>query len=280
MRINECFLFVSLIFFISCSADVSSLTRKGKVYFLSIGIEYSDSKVSTLYGTESDAAETAMCFYQIYKEKNIECIVEIMRTGTKDEDVMRAIENIDCIEDDLIIFYFSGHGSIDSIGPFLACSSDKSDYSRLYMNEIFDALNSKGCRCVVFLDCCYAGAMAENTTRDRGFGEAIKEISTSPENNRVCVISSCQSDQLSMLASVFTIEGDGEHHSLFTLSLLRVLGWKHSSSVSTDDVCGFLSSVPKKMSVYELFDLISDSWNSQTQNPVINRTEVPVLIIP
>ena len=291
MNIKAVVLIVFSVLFVSCSAQITSLSGKGRVHIISTGFDYADSKVSSLCGTVADATETAVCLKQIYTSKGIEVDSELLINTPDSGAVLEEIEKIEAEDEDLIVFYFSGHGATDCTGAFLVCNKTNEsaydipeEYTRLYMDDVYKVLKRKKCRSVIILDCCYAGKMANNTASERNFIKAVCTVFEAVSQNKVSVIASCREDQTSLMGAVFTEEGNGENHSLFTIKLLEALGWKHSSlkteEIQGETACGYVETYPGRMSVYNLYRKILLNWSSEVQIPEINRTEVPVMLIP
>lgn len=64
--------------------------------------------------------------------------------------ILEAIAGLKVAPNDSILFYYTGHGSVDDQGPFLALAQGK-----LYRQEILKRLTDKGSRLVAFIsDCC------------------------------------------------------------------------------------------------------------------------------
>jgi len=68
----------------------------------------------------------------------------------------------DCFagDEDIALFYFSGHGFIDAIGGYIVTPDFSKDDWGVSMYEILEIVNQSKCRNkVVILDCCHAGFM-------------------------------------------------------------------------------------------------------------------------
>ena len=73
----------------------------------------------------------------------------------------------DCFsgDDDVALFYFSGHGFIDAIGGYIVTPDFSKDDWGVSMEEILTIVNTSKCRNkVVILDCCHAGFMGNIAT--------------------------------------------------------------------------------------------------------------------
>lgn len=77
----------------------------------------------------------------------------------------------DCFsgEEDVALFYYSGHGFIDSIGGYIVTPDYSQDDMGVSMHEILEIINQSKCRNkVVILDCCHAGFMGGISTSGQG----------------------------------------------------------------------------------------------------------------
>lgn len=77
----------------------------------------------------------------------------------------------DCFsgDDDVALFYYSGHGFMDAIGGYIVTPDYSQDDMGVSMHEILEIINQSKCRNkVVILDCCHAGFMGGITTSGQG----------------------------------------------------------------------------------------------------------------
>jgi hypothetical protein len=126
-----------------------------------------------------------------------------------------------------VLFYFSGHGSLTTVGGYLAtCESEADDWG-IPMQEIIEmASNSPARDILLMLDCCHAGAAGNAPLLNRP-GER-HPLATLREN--MTVIASSRATESSV--------EDGAH-SMFTASLLDALdggaadhvGWVTAQSI-------------------------------------------------
>ena len=119
----------------------------------------------------------------------------------------RAIYDCFSGDEEIALFYFSGHGFIDAIGGYIATPDYSQDDFGVSMYEILEIVNQSGCRNkVVILDCCHAGFMG-TATASTPTATAIKE--------GVTILTSSKSNETSLQE----IGG----HSVFTALLLDAL---------------------------------------------------------
>lgn len=102
-------------------------------------------------------------------------------------------------EDEISLFYFSGHGYVADIGGYIVTPDFKQHDEGISMDEILKIASLSAARHkIVILDCCHAGAMGMNTVPRSG--AAFLE-------QGVIILASSQSTELSMEAAgqgVFT----------------------------------------------------------------------------
>ena len=114
----------------------------------------------------------------------------------------------DCFagDEDVALFYFSGHGFIDTIGGYIVTPDFSKDDWGVSMQEILEIVNQSKCRSkVVILDCCHSGFMGNITVS----GQTATVI-----NEGVTILTASKQDAPA-------IETDG--HGVFTSLLLEAL---------------------------------------------------------
>ncbi|MES2387042.1 MAG: caspase family protein [Bacteroidota bacterium] len=141
---------------------------------LVIGIDYYEN-VSKLRGCVNDAF-------------NVKTVLERHSNGTKNFDVLlkyslgsdskiirselkKDVKKLFSDKADIALFYFSGHGYIESTGGYLVTSECSDGDDGLPMNELLTIANeSKATNKIIILDCCHAGVMGNNTpNEDKAF---------------------------------------------------------------------------------------------------------------
>ena len=276
-----CFFVYCLSVCFSCSEPV--LYRvSSRVWLVSVGLDYKNCTVNELNGTVSDALEVASCLKQIYEKKGFETSVfpmiskgESSSDGFEETDLYPGAENIKTVigffkpkKQDVFVFYFSGHGHIDEKGMFLVCGAKKEEqYTKLYVKDFMDTIKNFDCPCILLIDACYSGAFSDF--------EQVKNVQ---------VIAACRANETAHLTAVLTEENLYESHSLFTASVLENLGWVHDLSTCSevgDFVAnGRLGSLPERINCKDFAKRVIGSVKENKQNPVFDRTEVSVLMIP
>ena len=115
---------------------------------------------------------------------------------------------IDCFSrnDDVALFYFSGHGFIDSIGGYLVTPDYCQHDWGVSMHEILEIINDSQCKNkIIILDCCHSGFIGSISTGKQGI-TYIKE--------GVTILSASRSNE-----SAVEING----HGVFTSLLIAAL---------------------------------------------------------
>lgn len=76
------------------------------------------------------------------------------------ETILSAISSLDAEENDLVLFFYSGHG-MDGTGE-LVVSAKEGKMDKISPDELLTALSEVGGKKCVFLDSCYSGAFVED----------------------------------------------------------------------------------------------------------------------
>lgn len=137
-------------------------------YLVAVGIaDYSNypGSASNLNLTTNDA-QTIVDLYS--KNTSVDYCLLLNEKATKDR-IVRAIKSVfkKAKEDDIVIFFFSGHGSY---GTFCACDG------RLEYDEVRKALaKSKSKNKIMFVDACRSGGIRADRTADQNAVNAAKK---------------------------------------------------------------------------------------------------------
>jgi len=131
---------------------------------LVVGInEYPDSPLS---GCVSDALKVATLLER-NGDNSVNFSVNMLtdtQVGTKGK-LKGAIRDCFSGDEEVSLFYFSGHGFIDAIGGYIVTPDYSEDDWGVSMEEILTIINKSECRNkVVILDCCYAGFLGTATS--------------------------------------------------------------------------------------------------------------------
>ncbi|MFA1819609.1 caspase domain-containing protein [Virgibacillus oceani] len=127
--------------------------------------------------------------------------------SSKRKELRQAIEELFEGENDVALFYFSGHGLVKSTGGYIVTTDAESYDEGVSMEEIIKYANKSRTRDkIIILDCCHSGNMAvTNTEQD----QAISQLS-----DNLTVLTSSRGHEFSM-------EEDGS--GVFTSLLLDAL---------------------------------------------------------
>ena len=113
---------VILLFLSSCDTDFQA--KEGRVHLIIVALDYSNAKyVSNLIGPINDAKEIGACLESHYKRRSIPFdAIYLMAEGPmateKDEyypsaeNIISVIDNLHVNKEDLLVFYYSGHGAL------------------------------------------------------------------------------------------------------------------------------------------------------------------------
>ena len=300
---------LSLLLLSSCELNITS-DANGRVYIVTVGIDYANTAVNDLDGTVNDALEIAECFRDVYEGRNTGVVMRRMVQEGPDSDrtsylypstdnILRMLQTIDPTPDDLVVFFYSGHGDVHLseetgaiLSNFLAAApdmeeGDRSLYTELDTDVLFSALEALPCPAVAIIDACYSGGAADNYTSP-SFTDSFRTIVEGMDLRGTAVIAASLPDQLSYVSSTTTEEGEIERHSYLTLSVLEELGWRHSSTedrlVEVDGkikrVYGYLRTQPEAMTAEDLFNAIDRSWRVANQTPCYGGSPAGIYIIP
>ncbi|MCE9595300.1 MAG: caspase family protein [Planctomycetes bacterium] len=102
-------------------------------------------------------------------------------------------------KDDQVLIYFSGHGKLDPTGRLCLTMTDTVldalESSALRIGELKDFLDVSRCKNVMlFLDCCYSGAVGKSFTR----GAVDDQLQIAAEGAGICIMSASNSVQTAM----------------------------------------------------------------------------------
>lgn len=271
--------------------------REATVYIISVGLDYLDSSAPDLPGCPDDALEIGSCLSDMYGQRGINSDVsylvqysaEAVRNSVDYPDsdaIIKAIMDVPATENDLIIFYYSGHGDVEDNGnAFFAVGSEEADYEKLAMGAVFDALKAKDAPAVAIIDACYSGAMA--ISPDQSILDAFADMFGKHDLQSVKVIAASGSDELSYMIPVYAESGEQESHGALTASILGILDWKHTSFSSRGitvsgcekTVHGRTGYFSRSLTADDLFQEISDGWRYSEQTPITNHVPVEIKLI-
>lgn len=144
--------------------------------------------------------------------------------------LLEKIDNCFSGDSDIALFYFAGHGIIDSIGGYLVTPDfSKYDYG-VSLQEILTIVNKSKCKNrIVILDCCYSGAMG---TID------CSSQNTTIINEGVTILTSSRSTETSE---------EENNHGIFTSFLLEALQGSAADITGNITPAGIYSYIDKAL---------------------------------
>lgn len=134
---------------------------------LIVGIDYYE-KVSQLHGCVNDAyAVKAVLDRHSDGTLNFGSNIQVA-TGEESKlsrkKLKEQVRELFKDDSDIALFYFSGHGYIETTGGYLITSECKDGDDGLPMNEILNlANNSPAKNKIIILDCCHSGVIGNNS---------------------------------------------------------------------------------------------------------------------
>ncbi|PIB28671.1 peptidase C14 [Gaetbulibacter sp. 5U11] len=137
---------------------------------LVVGVDYYDT-INGLFGCVNDAyAMKSVLDRHSDGTKNFDVNIEIA-TGPKArierKELKNKVEELFRDKSDIALFYFSGHGYIESTGGYLITSECKDGDDGLPMNELLQIANSSPARNkIIILDCCHSGVAGNSSPNE------------------------------------------------------------------------------------------------------------------
>lgn len=137
---------------------------------LVVGIDYYEN-INPLFGCVNDAyAVKAVLDRHSDGTKNFDVNIETA-TGPKSnierKELKNNVEELFKDKSDIALFYFSGHGYVESTGGYLITSECKDGDDGFSMNELLEiANNSQARNKIIILDCCHAGFMGKISIKE------------------------------------------------------------------------------------------------------------------
>ena len=134
---------------------------------LVVGINYYES-INQLHGCVNDARSVKETLER-NGDGSSNFDVKILESSNQDSMIKRTelkdqIENLFSGDPDIALFYFSGHGSIETTGGYLLTSDAQRKDEGLSLNDIILIANkSKVKNKIIILDSCYSGVASESS---------------------------------------------------------------------------------------------------------------------
>jgi hypothetical protein len=137
---------------------------------LIVGVDYYDS-ISNLHGCINDAYGIKTVLDRNSDgTKNFDTIIDI--SSGPDERIERKelknrVEELFQDNSEIALFYFSGHGYIESTGGYLITTECKDGDDGLSMNDLLQIANNSPARNkIIILDCCHSGIAGNSSPEE------------------------------------------------------------------------------------------------------------------
>lgn len=138
---------------------------------LIVGIDYYDDEDNRLYGCVNDAVSVSDALAR-HSDGTINFSIKLVTgknslTKVKGGDLKDMIKDLFSGDSDIALFYFAGHGCIDSTGGYLVPSDSKRGDDGISLNNIMSFANkSKSKNRIIILDSCHSGIVGDSPIKD------------------------------------------------------------------------------------------------------------------
>ena len=171
-----------------------------------------------------------------FKNENIKLLLNTEASRNNIISSIRSLEAI-CDSDDILVFYFAGHGSqlknslsFDGSGfDQTIVPSDLIDIRNKELNSLFSKLITKRVRLTLIFDSCHSGAITRNILTNNlipvrslpalEYDALDSTIPLKLEDYDALILSACQRDQLALE----TKDEIGNTHGAFTMAFLKAI---------------------------------------------------------
>ncbi len=244
-----------------------------RYFALVVGIaDYEDNNIPDLNFTDDDANSMEFTLWSEFPNWDNYYITTYINTAATKGAIQSKLYQLASLADtnDVVLFYFSGHGSKNQNNEFILPYDAVQDTFSTYISdlELQQWLSNIGAKKIVILDACFSGGMVlDGSIRHKGFSNFPPEyVPTSGGFYQTltyiqnCVgLLACGQDQLSY-------ETPNLGHGVFTYFILQALNEAHSLDSNGD----------YKLSAEETFnyaapltsDYVSNNFNEH-QDPVL-----------
>lgn len=259
------FVFIAFVLVLTVSCSDFNL-HSSKVHMVGVGIDYRyTDTISPLDCCPNDAQDMISALSKIYDAMGIECISHPMISSGNNptlndsypskNNILSLIANLEVDEDDMIVFYYSGHGIAENgISYFCTADETKTSYTNLEVNDLIAALKLKNCPCSVIIDACYCGSDYANAEESH-FLDSLKSLVKKVEFSQIAVLASSSKYQES--------QGSYGRNSVYTNAILKTL-----------------ETATGPITVQDLHRKIKAKYSFSSQTPEVNMNETKVYLIP
>lgn len=268
------FTFLVLVLVTSCSNF--EVQKAGKVYIVCVGLDYAiPENADDLYTCPKDAYDMAKALSSSYEKKGIDCDFQLLiscnpptsksssvpsylttitnNPALSKSDILTALNSITPNAEDLIVFYFSGHGDVVGGNSYFYDMS----LEHLNVEDILRVLEGKKCNCAVIVDVCHSGASYEEDSKNI-FSQAVKSLFEKQEFSHIAYLASSKQDESSYIgnANLYC------NNTKYTEILLDIIRSSNS------------------LSMRELYELSSSRYKHSDQHPQLSFNNLDLFIIP
>jgi hypothetical protein len=137
---------------------------------LIVGIDFYEH-INSLHGCVNDAyAIKAVLDRHSDGTKNFDTAIEIATGPTaviERKELKNKVVKLFNDKSDIALFYFSGHGYVESTGGYLITSECKDGDDGLSMNDLLEIANTSPARNkIIILDCCHSGIAGKTSQKE------------------------------------------------------------------------------------------------------------------
>lgn len=291
-----------LILAVSCSPYPQDGKATAVLISVSLTYEGSPEYVNRLLCTANDSraveeemkllAEASGMDFKLHKfmEENNN-LVDAEKRAIYDKDkLLSYIKGIGTSPGDIIIFYFSGHGTAINGESMIVVDPECEEEDFLALSDISDALSSLDGDSCMIIDACQSGSETESelagevfsTTGDyigTNIGNALSSafrlsFSVRPPEDDVYILASCTDNQNSLANMDISGAINSGKYSVFTYYMLSYLGYDFAKEKADLPSTGMIT-------FYSIYQGIKDSmadefWEKQTAQPV--RTPIDLIL--
>jgi hypothetical protein len=162
-------------------------------------------------------------------DKNFD-VVPVFGKCTRDL-LKAAIEKCFVGTADIALFYFSGHGMLDSFGGYIVTTDDSN--ADLSLRDILEVVNASQCTSkIIMLDSCFSGTM----------GNQSRSTDTTAINNGVTILTACTQEQTAL---------EHKKHGVFTELLLSALDGEAADLMGNITPGGIYAFIDKSLGAWE-----------------------------
>lgn len=153
-------------------------------------------------------------------------------TLSRRETLCKAIHDCFDTEVDVALFYYSGHGYVDSAGGHLVTPDCNQYDAGISMNDILAIVNQSPCKNkIIILDCCHSGCFGTGNSGGQ---------STATINEGVTIFTACRSSESAL-------ESTAQRHGIFTELLLEGLKGKAADIEGNITAAGLYAYIDKSL---------------------------------